>query len=235
MFFYNSCKIYITFTFIYKHFTIIYMVKKIDDEILKKIHELKAQGKSIREIAKELGISHMSVYNALKNEKVDTAETPNAEITKEDIAIATVNPENKPILEKVIKNLAWWQEATQRIGFETVLTVFAYRKINDPEAELQKFKTADDFVKWVREYLGALFQGQELADKLLECEKRYKATYTAQTILEMDRDKLQEALKNMQAVLNFTLQFVPKEALQKLLIAQTLINIPLQQNHGDQK
>ena len=210
-------------------------MKDQKDELKEKVKELRDQGLSFREIAKSLGRSVSYVHGLYKASETHSEEgkpPKQSEANKQDLALATLNPGGRPLLEKVIGNLAWWQEAVQRIGFETVLTVFAYRRIADPEAELQKFRTADDFVRWVREYLGALFQAQDCADKLMELDKKYKAQFTANAILEIEIDKLKEQLDKTATILNYALQYVPKDVLQRLLMVQTLLNLPEQMSQG---
>ncbi|MGC9209557.1 MAG: hypothetical protein ACP5GH_06960, partial [Nitrososphaeria archaeon] len=78
------------------------------------------------------------------------------------------------------------------------------------------------------EYLGALFKAQECADRLMQLDRKYKAQFTANAVLEIERDRLKEQLDKVTTILNYALQYVPKDVLQRLLMAQTILSLPEQ-------
>jgi len=88
--------------------------------------------------------------------------------------------------------------------------------------ELKSFKTADEFVKFVDEYLTALLQAQANADALIQAERKLKAREVALMVVEEERDRLKQQLDTASAVLQVALQYVPKDKLQNMLMSQVL-------------
>ncbi len=218
---------------------------KITDEMKKNILNDISAGMKYTDIASKYGITRKTVYKiydeaTLQKGKVNQVKeaepgegppegmqlTPEGddEISKSDIQLATMPPHGKPILEAVIRNLSWWQEAVQKIGFHAVMITMQARRMNveNIAEELKGFKSADEFVHYVDEYLTALLQSQTNADALIIAERKVKSREVAMFMIENERDKLKSQLDNTMNMLNVAIQYMPRDKLQALLMSQVL-------------
>ena len=68
-------------------------------------------------------------------------------------------PEGRSLSEIIAKNLAFWQEAIQRIGFEATFLVLNNRKHSPSQAEktLELLNSLEAVIKYIRECPIALF------------------------------------------------------------------------------
>jgi len=90
------------------------------------------------------------------------------QMMKQDQALVTVVPTSRPLMETVIRNMSWWQQAVQDIGWRAIfLAVSVAESDKDVKELLAGFKTEEEFVNYISSILSALYDAKKDAKKLL--------------------------------------------------------------------
>jgi len=164
---------------------------KIDEKLFKKLVD---EGKTDEEIAQTMKISQTTarrkraeLYRKLAQEEEEEEENPQddgedegekeapeeppadpEEMMKKDQALISMVPTNRPLIEAVIRNMSWWQQAVQDIGWRAIfLAVSTAESDKDVNQRLAGFKTEQEFVDYISSILSALYDAKKDAKKLL--------------------------------------------------------------------
>jgi len=89
------------------------------------------------------------------------------QMIKQEQALVTMVPTNRPLMGAVIKNMSWWQQAIQDIGWRAIfLAVSTAESDKDVNQRLAGFKTEQEFVDYISSILSALYDAKKDAKKL---------------------------------------------------------------------
>ena len=117
------------------------------------------------------------------DESEEVAEEPPAdpeEMMKQDKALVSMVPTNRPLIEAVIRNMSWWQQAVQDIGWRAIfLAVSTAESDKDVNQRLAGFKTEQEFVDYISSILSALYDAKKDAEKLLAVRDELRDAQTA--------------------------------------------------------
>ena len=109
--------------------------KEFDEKLFKKLVD---EGRTYREIAQIMKVSlgtverkRAALYprpaqeeeaNLQQEEEADRGEPPvdPKQMMKQDKTLVSMVPTSRPLMEAVIKNMSWWQQAVQDIGWRAI-------------------------------------------------------------------------------------------------------------------
>jgi len=209
--------------------------KKEFDE--KPFEKLVDEGRTNREIAQIMRVSLGTVGRKkamlypkpvqeeeanLQQEKGANGSEPPVEpeqMTKQDQALVTVVPTSRPLMEAVIKNMSWWQQAVQDIGWRAIfLAVSVAESDKDVNQRPAGFKTEEDFVDYISSILSALYDAKKDAQKLLALKEDLQDAQTTADLYEIYSKKLEKKISMLETIVTSLTSALPPEAAQNLAV-----------------
>ena len=138
---------------------------------------------------------------------------------KQDQALATVVPTNRPLMEAVIKNMSWWQQAAQDIGWRAILlAVSTAESDEDVNERLAGFKTEEEFVDYISSILSALYDAKKDAKKLLALRDDLRDAQTTADLYKIYANKLEKSNAALHTIFTTLIRALPPNAAQNLAI-----------------
>jgi len=128
-------------------------------------------------------------------------------------------PTNRPLIEAVIKNMAWWQQAVQDIGWRAIfLAVSVAESDKDVNQRLAGFKTEQEFVDYISSILSALYDAKKDAEKLLSLKEDLRDAQTTANLYEIYSKKLEKKISMLKTIVTTLIRALPQNAAQNLAI-----------------
>jgi len=209
--------------------------KELDE---KPFEELVGEGRTNREIAQIMRVSlgtvgrkRAALYprpvqkeeaNLQQEKGANGGEPPPADpeqMTKQDQALVTMVPTNRPLIEAVIKNMSWWQQAVQDVGWRAIfLAVSTAESDEDVNQRLAGFKTEQEFVDYISSILSALYDAKKDAQKLLALKEDLRLTEAELDLYKIYADKLEERNSALQTIVTSFIRAVPQNVAQNLAL-----------------
>jgi len=138
---------------------------------------------------------------------------------KQDQALVTMVPTNRPLMEAVIKNMSWWQQAVQDIGWRAIfLAVSTAESDEDVNQRLAGFKTEEEFVNYISSILSALYDAKKDAEKLLTLKEDLRDAQTTADLYEIYASKLEKSVDALQTLVTSLISALPPNIAQKLAV-----------------
>ena len=151
--------------------------------------------------------------NLQQEKRADRGEPPvdPEQMMKQDQALATVIPTNRPLMEAVIKNMSWWQQAVQDIGWRAIfLAVSTAESDEDVNQRLAGFKTEEEFVDYISSILSALYDAKKDAQKLLALKDDLRDAQTAADLYKIYASKLEKSNSALQTIVTSLIGALPR-------------------------
>jgi len=216
--------------------------KEIDEKLFKKLVD---EGKLDAEIARIMNLSvatvarkraelypqpvphedeeeenHQSEDEGFKEDGAQEEPPVNPEeMMKKDQALVSMVPTNRPLIEAVIRNMSWWQQAVQDIGWRAIfLAVSTAESDKDVNQRLAGFKTEQEFVDYISSILSALYDAKKDAEKLLSLREDLRLTEAELDLYKIYADKLKKSVNSLQTIVTSLISTLPQETAQKLAV-----------------
>ena len=120
-------------------------------------------------------------------------------------------PTNRPLIEAVIKNMAWWQQAVQDIGWRAIfLAVSVAESDKDVNQRLAGFKTEQEFVDYISSILSALYDAKKDAEKLLSLKEDLRDAQTTANLYEIYSKKLEKKISMLKTIVTMLIRALPR-------------------------
>jgi len=212
--------------------------KEFDEKLFKKLVD---EGRTYREIAAIMKVSlgtvarkRAALYprpvqkeeaNLKQEEEADRGEPPvnPKQMMKQDQALVTMVPTNRPLMEAVIKNMSWWQQAAQDIGWRAIfLAVSTAESDEDVNERLAGFKTEQEFVNYISSILSALYDAKKDAKKLLALGDDLRLTQAELDLYKIYTDKLEKTVSGLQTIVTSLISASPPDLAPKLAVLAIL-------------
>jgi len=209
-------------------------LREFDKKLFKKLVD---EGRTHREIAQIMRVSlgtvgrkRAALYPGpvqeeeanLQQEKGANGGEPPVDpeqMMKQDQLLATVVPTNRPLMEAVIKNMSWWQQAVQDIGWRAIfLAVSVAESDEDVNERLAGFKTEQEFVDYISSVLSALYDAKKDAQKLLALKEDLRLTEAELDLYKIYADKLQERNNALLTIVTPLIRALPPNVAQNLAV-----------------
>ena len=156
------------------------------------------------------------------DEAEEVAEEPPVdpeEMMKQDKALVSMVPTNRPLIEAVIRNMSWWQQAVQDIGWRAIfLAVSTAESEKDVNQRLAGFKTEQEFVDYISSILSALYDAKKDAEKLLSLRDDLRLTEAELDLYKIYAGKLKKSIDALQTLVTSLISTLPQETAQKLAV-----------------
>jgi len=156
------------------------------------------------------------------DEAEEVAEEPSVnpeEMMKKDQALVSMVPTNRPLIEAVIRNMSWWQQAVQDIGWRAIfLAVSTAESEKDVNQRLAGFKTEQEFVDYISSILSALYDAKKDAEKLLALKEDLQDAQTTADLYKIYASKLEKSVDALQTIVTSLISALPPETAQKLAV-----------------
>jgi len=168
-----------------------------------------------------LGQSRRKRQTFNKRKGVNGGEPPvdSEQMMKQDQALVTMVPTNRPLMEAVIKNMSWWQQAVQDIGWRAIfLAVSTAESDEDVNQRLAGFKTEEEFVNYISSILSALYDAKKDAEKLLTLKEDLRDAQTTADLYEIYASKLEKSVDALQTLVTSLISALPPNIAQKLAV-----------------
>jgi hypothetical protein len=207
------------------------VLKDFDEKLFKKLAD---EGRSNKEIADIMKISPATVARkraALYDNKEEEEEEEepgeereesvpdDPEQMKQDQALVTMVPTNRPLIEAVIKNMSWWQQAVQDIGWRAIfLAVSTAESDKDVNQRLAGFKTEQEFVDYISSILSALYDAKKDAEKLLALRDDLRDAQTTADLYKIYAGKLEKSNAALQTIVTSLIRALPPNVAQNLAV-----------------
>jgi len=121
-------------------------------------------------------------------------------------------PTNRPLMEAVIKNMSWWRQAVQDIGWRAIfLAVSVAESDEDVNQRLAGFKSEQEFVDYISSILSALYDAKKDAQKLLALKENLRLTQAELDLYKIHADKLEEINSALQTIVTSLIRAVSPE------------------------
>jgi len=214
-------------------------LREFDEKLFKKLVD---EGRTNREIAQIMKVSLGTVGRKraalyprpvqeeeanLQQEKGANGGEPPVEpeqMMKQDQALVTMVPTNRPLMEAVIKNMSWWQQAVQDIGWRAIfLAVSTAESDEDVNQRLAGFKTEQEFVDYISSVLSALYDAKKDAQKLLALKEDLRLTEAELDLYKIYADKLEERNNELLTIVTTLIRALPPDAAQNLAVGLILL------------
>jgi len=157
-----------------------------------------------------------------EGEGEEVAEEPPVdpeEMMKKDQALVSMVPTNRPLIEAVIRNMSWWQQAVQDIGWRAIfLAVSTAESDKDVNQRLAGFKTEQEFVDYISSILSALYDAKKDAEKLLALRDDLRLTEAELDLYKIYAGKLKKSIDALQTLVTSLISTLPQETAQKLAV-----------------
>jgi len=141
------------------------------------------------------------------------------QMTKQDQALVTVVPTNRPLMEAVIKNMSWWQQAVQDIGWRAIfLAVSVAESDEDVNQRLAGFKTEQEFVDYISSILSSLYDAKKDAQKLLALKEDLQDAQVTTDIYKIYASKLEKSVDALQTIVTSLISALPTNIAQNLAV-----------------
>jgi len=141
------------------------------------------------------------------------------EMMKKDQALVSMVPTNRPLIEAVIRNMSWWQQAVQDIGWRAIfLAVSTAESDKDVNQRLAGFKTEQEFVDYISSILSALYDAKKDAEKLLSLRDDLRLTEAELDLYKIYAGKLKKSIDALQTLVTSLISALPQETAQKLAV-----------------
>jgi len=138
---------------------------------------------------------------------------------KQDQALVTMVPTSRPLMEAVIKNMSWWQQAVQDIGWRAIfLAVSTAESEKDVNERLAGFKTEHEFVDYISSVLSALYDAKKDAEKLLALRGDLRLTQAELDLYKIYTGKLEKSVNALQTVITSLIRDLPPNIAQNLAV-----------------
>ena len=133
------------------------------------------------------------------------------QMMKQDQALVTMVPTNRPLIEAVIKNMSWWQKAVQDIGWRAIfLAVSTAQSDEDVKQRLAGFKTEEEFVNYISSILSTLYDAKKDAKKLLERRDDLRLTQAELDLYKIYTKKLEKTVNSLQIMVTSLISASPR-------------------------
>jgi len=156
------------------------------------------------------------------DEAEEVAEEPPVdpeEMMKQDKALVSMVPTNRPLIEAVIRNMSWWQQAVQDIGWRAIfLAVSTAESDKDVNQRLAGFKTEQEFVDYISSILSALYDAKKDAEKLLALREDLQDAQVTADLYKIYAGKLEKSVDALQTIVTSLISALPPETAQKLAV-----------------
>jgi len=209
--------------------------KELDE---KPFEELVGEGRTNREIAQIMRVSLGTVgrksaapyprpvqkeeANHQQEKWANGGEPPPVDsehMMKQDQALVTMVPTNRPLMEAVIKNMSWWQQAVQDVGWRAIfLAVSTAESDEDVNQRLAGFKTEQEFVDYISSILSALYDAKKDAQKLLALKEDLRLTEAELDLYKIHAKKLEKRNSALQTIVTSLIRAVPQNVAQNLAV-----------------
>jgi len=141
------------------------------------------------------------------------------EMMKQDKTLVSMVPTNRPLIEAVIRNMSWWQQAVQDIGWRAIfLAVSTAESDKDVNQRLAGFKTEQEFVDYISSILSALYDAKKDAEKLLSLRDDLRLTEAELDLYKIYTGKLKKSIDALQTLVTSLISTLPQETAQKLAV-----------------
>ena len=199
--------------------------------------ELVDEGRTYREIARIMKVSLGTVgrkrtvlypgpaqkeeANPQQEKGTNGGEPPvdSEQMMKQDQALVTMVPTNRPLMEAVIKNMSWWQQAVQDIGWRaTFLAVSTAESDKDVNQRLAGFKTEQEFVDYISSIPSALYYAKKDAEKLLALRDDLRLTQAELNLYKIYTGKLEKSVNSLQTIVTSLMRALPANVAQNLAV-----------------
>jgi len=206
--------------------------KEFDEKLFKKLVDEGRTNKEIAHIMKvslgTVGRKRAALYPRpvqkeeanLQQEKGPNGGEPPVDsehMMKQDQALVTVVPTNRPLMEAVIKNMSWWQQAVQDIGWRAIfLAVSVAESDEDVNERLAGFKTEEEFVDYISSILSSLYDAKKDAKKLLALRDDLRLTEAELDLYKIYTGKLEKTVNALQTVVTSLISALPPDLARKL-------------------
>jgi len=208
--------------------------KEFDEKLFEK---LVGEGRTHREIAAimkvslgTVGCKRAALYprptreeeaNHQQEKGTNGGEPPvdRKQMMKQDQALDTMVPTNRPLMEAVIKNMSWWQQAVQDIGWRAIfLAVSVAESDEDVNQRLAGFKTEEEFVDYISSVLSALYDAKKDAQKLLALKDDLRDAQTAADLYKIYARKLEKSNSALQTLVTSLIRALLANVAQNLAV-----------------
>jgi len=159
--------------------------------------------------------------NLQQEKRADRGEPPvdPEQMMKQDQALATVIPTNRPLMEAVIKNMSWWQQAVQDIGWRAIfLAVSVAESDKDLNQRLAGFKTEEEFVDYISSILSAPYDAKKDAQKLLALKEDLRLTEAELDLYKIHAKKLEERNNALLTIVTTLIRALPPNVARNLAV-----------------
>ncbi|MFP3220661.1 MAG: hypothetical protein RXR41_05975 [Candidatus Marsarchaeota archaeon] len=141
------------------------------------------------------------------------------QMTKQDQALVTMVPTNRPLMEAVIKNMSWWQQAVQDIGSRAIfLAISTAESDKDVNQRLAGFKTEQEFVDYISSILSALYDAKKDAQKLLALKEDLRDAQVTADLYKIYASKLEKSNAALQTMVTTLISALPPDVARKLAV-----------------
>ena len=210
-------------------------LREFDEKLFKKLVD---EGRTNREIAQIMKVSlgtvgrkRAALYprpvqkeeaNLQQEKGANGGEPPPVDaeqMMKQDQALVTMVPTSRPLMEAVIKNISWWQQAVQDIGWRAIfLAVSTAESDEDVNQRLAGFKTEQEFVDYISSVLSALYDAKKDAEKLLALRDDLRLTQAELDLYKIYTGKLEKTVNALQTVITSLIRDLPPNIAQNLAV-----------------
>jgi len=156
------------------------------------------------------------------DEAEEVAEEPPVdpeEMMKQDKTLVSMVPTNRPLIEAVIKNMSWWQQAVQDVGWRAIfLAVSTAESDKDVNQRLAGFKTEQEFVDYISSILSALYDAKKDAEKLLALREDLQDAQVTADLYKIYAGKLEKSNAALQTIVTSLISALPPNTAQKLAV-----------------
>jgi len=215
---------------------------KFDEKLFKKLVD---EGKLDKEIAETMNLPRSTVARKraelypkpMPHEEEEEKENPEdenegegeeapeeppvdpEEMMKQDKTLVSMVPTNRPLIEAVIRNMSWWQQAVQDIGWRAIfLAVSTAESDKDVNQRLAGFKTEQEFVDYISSILSALYDAKKDAEKLLALREDLQDAQVTADLYKIYAGKLEKSVDALQTIVTSLISALPPETAQKLAV-----------------
>jgi|ECHhosMinimDraft_1075155.scaffolds.fasta_scaffold00890_2 hypothetical protein len=208
--------------------------REFDEKLFKKLVD---EGRTNREIAQIMKVSlgtvgrkRAALYprpvqkeeaNLQQEKGANGGEPPvdTEQMMKQDQALVTMVPTSRPLIEAVIKNMSWWQQAVQDIGWRAIfLAVSTAESDKDVNQRLAGFKSEQEFVDYISSILSALYDAKKDAEKLLALREDLRDAQTTADLYKIYASKLEKSVNALQTIVTALISALPPNVAQKLAV-----------------
>jgi len=141
------------------------------------------------------------------------------QMMKQDQALVTMVPTNRPLMEAVIKNMSWWQQAIQDIGWRAIfLAVSTAESDKDVNQRLAGFKSEQEFVDYISSILSALYDAKKDAEKFLALKEDLQDAQVTADLYKIYASKLEKSVNSLQTIVTTLIRALPQNVARKLAV-----------------